>query len=93
MFAFIPATQLSQNQNAINRGRGPGGEGCHDGASFLMLSAALWVGPHRSILGVGHPSHPLPQQSVSSGTGSSFVTVGGSSATSEAGREGSSRIS
>lgn len=65
VLALSPATQHSQNQNAINRGRGPGGEGRQDGASFLTLSAALQVGPHRSVSGVGHLSLPLLQQSVS----------------------------
>lgn len=65
VLALTPATQYGQNQNAINRGRGPGGKGCEDAASSLMLSAALWLGPHRSVSGVGHLSLPLPRQSVS----------------------------
>lgn len=65
VLALTPATQHGQNQNAINRGRGPGGEGRQDDASFLMLSAALRVGPHRSVSRVGHLSLPLPLQPVS----------------------------
>lgn len=66
VLALSPATQHSQNQNAINRGRGPGGEGGQDGASFLRLSAALRAGPHRRVSGVGHLSLPLPWPSRSS---------------------------
>lgn len=63
MLALTPATQHSQNQNAINRGMGLGGEGRQGGASFPTLSAALQAGPYRSVSGEGHLSLPLPQQS------------------------------